>query len=175
MGAAVDDEEVSTNPQDILIDLTNLGTPKSDYGQAIEAVVTNFTNSFSIKDNMLEPNFEKPIYPFYETDLALGQSGYQKIPNDIARSIPNNYIEDDVKDELVANCDADGDKKIDFPFVEGQPITTGDNHRGYLGYRNVTNNSTITDDGAINLIVENWSNNETSNASPNLESSTICR
>lgn len=175
LGAAVDDEEVSTNPQDILIDLTNLGTPKSDYGQAIEAVVTNFTNSFSIKDNMLEPNFEKPIYPFYETDLALGQSGYQKIPNDIARSIPNNYIENDVKDELVANCDADGDKKIDFPFVEGQPITTGDNHRGYLGYRNVTNNSTITDDGAINLIVENWSNNETSNASPNLESSTICR
>lgn len=119
LGAAVDDEEVSTNPQDILIDLTNLGTPKSDYGQAIEAVVTNFTNSFSIKDNMLEPNFEKPIYPFYETDLALGQSGYQKIPNDIARSIPNNYIENDVKDELVANCDADGDKKIDFPFVEG--------------------------------------------------------
>ena len=74
----------------------------------------------------------------------------------LKESLPNNYIENDVKDELVANCDADGDKKIDFPFVEGQHITTGDNHRGYLGYRrNVTNNSTITDDGAINLMVEN--------------------
>ena len=74
-----------TNPQDILIDMTNLGTPKSDYGQAIEAVVTNFTNSFSSKDNTLEPNPEKPIYPFFETDLALGQSGYQKVPYDIKR------------------------------------------------------------------------------------------
>jgi Alpha/beta hydrolase of unknown function (DUF900) len=175
LGAAVDDEEVSTNPQDILIDMTNLGTPKSDYGQAIEAVVINFTNSFSSKDNTLEPNPEKPIYPFFETDLALGQSGYQKVPYDITRSLPNNYIENDVKDELVANCDADGDHEIDFPFVDGQTITTGDNHRGYLGYRNVTNNSTVTDDGAINLIVESWNNNETSNASSNLESSTICR
>jgi hypothetical protein len=174
LGAAVDDEEVSTNPQDILIDMTNLGTPKSDYGQAIEAVVINFTNSFSSKDNTLEPNPEKPIYPFFETDLALGQSGYQKVPYDITRSLPNNYIENDVKDELVANCDADGDHEIDFPFVDGQTITTGDNHRGYLGYRNVTNNSTVTDDGAINLIVESWNNNETSNASSNLESSTIC-
>jgi hypothetical protein len=46
LGAAVDDEEVSTNPIDILNDPTNLGTPKSDYGQAIEVVVTNFTNFF---------------------------------------------------------------------------------------------------------------------------------
>ena len=89
LGAAVDDEEVSTNPQDILIDQTNWGTPKSDYGHAIEAVVTNFTNSFSSKDNLLEPNPEKPYYPFqiypsFETDRALGQNGYQKIPYNIS-------------------------------------------------------------------------------------------
>ena len=180
LGAAIDDEEVSTNPIDILIDLTNVGTPKSGYGQAIEAVVTNFTNSFSSKDNMLEPNPEKPYYPFqvypsFETDLALGQSGYQKVPYDIntAESLPDIYIENNVKDELVANCDADGDRKIDLPFSKGQSITAGDNHRGYLGYRNVTEKSEITDDGAINLIVENW-NNETTNTSPNLESSSIC-
>jgi pimeloyl-ACP methyl ester carboxylesterase len=175
LGAAVDDEEVSTNPDDILIDPTNFGTPKSAYGQVIEAVVTNFTNFFSSKDNTLEPNLEKPIYPFFETDLALGQSGYQKIPYDIkaAKSLPDNYIEKDVKDELVADCDADGDGNIDFPFENDQTITTGDNHRGYLGYRNVTDNSKIIDDGAINLFVKNW-NNELSNSSPNLESSTIC-
>jgi hypothetical protein len=52
----VDDEEVSINPQDILFDQTNWGTPKSDYGYAIEAVVKNFANYFSSKDNMLEPD-----------------------------------------------------------------------------------------------------------------------
>jgi pimeloyl-ACP methyl ester carboxylesterase len=171
LGAAVDDEEVSTNPGDILIDPTNFGTPKSAYGQAIEAVVTNFTNFFSSKDNTLEPNLEKPIYPFFETDLALGQSGYQKIPYKI--NLPGNYNGKDVKDELVAYCDADGDHKIDFPFVDGQTITIGDNHRGYLGYRNVNDNSTISDDGAIDIVVDNW-NNKTSNPSPNLESNSIC-
>ena len=35
LGVAVDDEEVSTNPQDILFDQTNMGIPKSDYGHAI--------------------------------------------------------------------------------------------------------------------------------------------
>ena len=100
LGAAVDDEEVSTHPGDILIDPTNFGTPKLAYGQAIKTVVTNFTNFFSSKDNTLEPNLEKPIYPFFETYLALGQSGYQKIPYDIkaAKSLPDNYIEKDVKD-----------------------------------------------------------------------------
>ena len=171
LGAAVDDEEVSTNPDDILIDPTNFGTPKSTYGQAIEAVVTNFTNFFSSKDNTLEPNLEKPNYPFFETDLALGQSGYQKIPYKIKS--PGNYNENDLKDELVAYCDADGDHKIDFPFVDGQIITTGDNHRGYLGYRNVNDNSTISDDGAIDTVINNW-NNKISNPSPNLESNSIC-
>jgi hypothetical protein len=180
LGAAVDDEEVSTSPQDILIDQMNWGTPKSDYGRAIEAEVTNFTNSFSSKDNMLEPNPDKPYYPFqiypsFETDRALGQNGYQKIPYNIkeTESLPENYTEIDVKDELVAECDADGDRKIDLPFKNNQTITIGDNHRGYLGYRNITDNSKITDDGAINIIVERW-NNRASSTSSNLESSSIC-
>ena len=146
--------------------MTNLGTPKSDYGQAIEAVVINFTNSFSSKDNTLEPNPEKPIYPFFETDLALGQSGYQKVPYNITRSLPNNYIENDVKDELVANCDADGDHEIDFPFFDGQTITTGDNHRGYLGYRNPIDNTTIIDDGAINIVADSWINRTSAENKP---------
>lgn len=180
LGAAVDDEEVSINPQDILIDQTNWGTPKSDYGQAIEAEVIIFTNSFSSKDNMLEPNLVKPYYPYqvypsFETDRALGQSGYQKIPYDIkiTKSLPDNYIEKSVKEELVAECDADGDKNIDLPFKNNQTITIGDNHMGYLGYRNITDNSKITYDGAIDIVVENW-NNRTSNISTNLESSSIC-
>ena len=84
LGATIDDEQVSTNPQDILIDQTNLGTPKSDYGHAIEAEVTNFTNSFSSKDNMLEPNPEKSYYPYqvypsFETDWHLDRVDIKKL------------------------------------------------------------------------------------------------
>ena len=179
LGATVDDEEVSTNPQDILIDQTNWGTPKSDYGQAIEAVVTNFTNSFSSKDNMLEPNPEKPYYPFqiypsFETDRALGQSGYQKVPYNIniTKSLPDNYTENDVKDQLPLNSDADGDGKCNLRI----PVTNictiieiGDNHRGYLGYRNPVNNLTIIDDGAIDVVVNRWINRTSTNTSLNLE------
>ena len=42
VGAAVDNEEVSTRPEDILIDETNWSSPKSDYGQAIGEEVINF-------------------------------------------------------------------------------------------------------------------------------------
>ena len=62
-----------------LIRLTG-GSPKSDYGQAIEAEVINFTNLFSSKDNLLRPDLNPSlaVYPTFEGDLALGQSGYQK-------------------------------------------------------------------------------------------------
>lgn len=173
LGAAVDDEEVSNATQDVLIDQTNWGTPKSDYGHAIETEVKNFTNYFSSEDNLLEPNPEKPyfpyqVYPSFEADRALGQSGYQKIPDiyNINKSLPGNYIEIDVKDELVAKSDADGDGKPDFLF---ENITAGDNHRGYLGYRKPVNNLTIIYDGAIDTVVDRWINRTSTNTSPNLE------
>jgi hypothetical protein len=56
-----------------------------------------------------------------------------------------------------------------------KPITIGENHRGYLGYRNVTNNSTISDDGEIDEVVDNW--NETTIptiANPNFNSTFVC-
>lgn len=168
LGAAVDDEEVSNRSEFITIDQTNWGSPKSDYGQVISAEVTNFINLFSSKDSMLKPNITPAlqIYPTFESDLALGQNGYQKYPlypildskyNLMKReSLPKNYIEKDVKDELVAICDADADRHLDKPFLVGQNITVGDNHRGYLGYR--VNETKINDDGAINLVVSNWNN-----------------
>ena len=79
VGAAVDNEEVSTRPEDILIDETNWSSPKSDYGQAIGEEVIKFSNLFSSKDNMLKPHPELPslpIYPIFESDFAVGQSGY---------------------------------------------------------------------------------------------------
>jgi hypothetical protein len=45
----------------------------------------------------------------------------------------------------------------------------GDNHRGYLGHRNPDDNSTIINDGAIDIVVDNWIDRTSTNTSPNLE------
>ena len=165
LGAAVDDEEVSNRSEFIIIDQTNWGSPKSDYGQAIEAEVINFANLFSSKDNLLRPDLNPAlaIYPTFESDLALGQSGYQKnnILNqyDIKKStaLAKNYNEINVTGELLANCDADGDRVPDIASCDIIPMSTGENHRGYLGYRdNVT--KLITNDGAINVVISSWNN-----------------
>jgi hypothetical protein len=70
MGAAIDDEEVTKNPQDILDDLTNWGTLKSDFGSAIEEEVVDFYNLFNPKDNIFEPNLIPAfqIYSSFEGD-----------------------------------------------------------------------------------------------------------
>ena len=115
---------------------------------------------------MLEPNplnRSLEIYPKYEHDFALGQSGSQK-----NITTPKNYDDTNVTDELVANCDADGDGHPDFPFSKGNTTTTGDNHRGYLGYRDSGNKST-TNDGAIDVVVKSWNikaTNENVNLNP---------
>ena len=174
MGAAVDDEEVSSRSEFILIDQTNWGSAKSDYGQAIQEEVINFYNLFSSKDNMLEPFPDLPsvpIYPTFESDWALGQSGYQKFsdPYNIISTLPKNYNETNVTKELVAICDADGDGYIDLPFKKNQTINVGDNHRGYLGYRE--NESILTDDGAMNVLMSTWNKKPLSNINQNLNSS----
>jgi hypothetical protein len=184
MGAAVDDE-VSNRTEFTLIDQTNWGRPKSSYGQAIQDEVINFSNLFSSNDNMLEPLPKPPsvpIYPTFESDFALGQSGYQKYPlypnldllyNLSKRvSLPKNYNETNVTKELVANCDADADGVPDKPFGDGQAIAVGDNHRGYLGYR--YNDNKIIDDGAINVVVSSWNKMPLENVNQNLDDS-VCQ
>jgi len=97
MGGAIDNEEVSKNQQDINIDATNLNTVKTTaYGQAIQEEVVEFYNLYNPEDSIFEPNaiysfYPFQIYPSYEGDWALGQSGYQTIPYDITLSLPTNY------------------------------------------------------------------------------------
>jgi Alpha/beta hydrolase of unknown function (DUF900) len=182
MAAAVDDEEVSMYPIDILNDPTNWGSPKSDYGKAIQEEVVEFDNLFSTKDDVLEPDPTNPFFPFqiypsFEADRALGQSGYQKIPYNInitTKSLPKNYYEMDVQSEIVAICDADADGKPDLPFMAGDLITMGDNHGGYMGYRDIDNRSRIFDDGAISMVIDDWSNNPTANGNQNMNSTRNC-
>jgi hypothetical protein len=35
-------------------------------------------------------------------------------------------------------------------------VNTGDNHTGYIGFRNPTNTNLLADDGAMNRVVEQW-------------------
>lgn len=101
MGTAVDNEEVTTNSRDILEDKTNFGSPKSDYGGAIQEELVRFYNLYNPKDNVFEQ-----IYPLLEGDLALGQSGAQKVP--YAIRIPTNFDDIKVTGEIEPIRDADG-------------------------------------------------------------------
>ena len=171
MGAAVDNEEVSKNPKDILNDRTNWGTLKSDYGEAIQNEVIRFYNLFNPKDKAFEPNSTNPfspfqVYPSFEGDLALGQNGSQIFPNG-SQIIPNitlptNYVQTDVQNEIRFIRDADMDGFCDVGFFDLYNAKTfictingvGDNHGGYFGFR--ANNTRLEDDGAMNVVVNDW-------------------
>jgi hypothetical protein len=100
LGAAIDNEEVTTNPKDILEDKTNWSSSKSDYGQTIDEEVSSFSNLYSSQDSILEPksNPALQIYPTFEGDLALGQSGKQMFPNGNTITGPQNHEYIDVTD-----------------------------------------------------------------------------
>ena len=179
MAAAVDNEEVSTNPADILKDQTNWGTPKSDYGRAMEAEVTNFYNLFNPFDKVLaadpiHPYVPYQIYSSFETDWALGENGYQKLPENISAlgSLPENYTETDVHDEILAICDSDADNKPDLPFLAGNTVDIGYNHGGYMGFRE--NKTKLIDAGAMDVVVHDWDNKTIINNNQNLNLSRIC-
>ena len=174
----MDDEEITTNPRDILDDRTNGGSPKSDYGKAVQHEVARFYNLYNPRDNVFEQ-----IYPLFEGDFALGRSGHQVLPYDI--SPPTNYEDVNVTEQIKAIYDADGIEaevfglcynnneycKIkhegwDFGFCNFlvvPPICqipqVGDNHAGYIGFRNITNPDRLVDEGAMDAVVRDWQSN----------------
>ncbi len=184
MAATVDDEEASKDPSDISADSTNAYSMKSAYGEAIEEEVNRFYNLRNPEDNVLEMYPFRPfdlaykIYPFFEGDLALGQNGYQKLPN---ITLPENYVEVNVKNNITDIHDADGIEGDDLGLCNEQlnvytfcqikeqgwdfglcnaigfcRVDIGDNHAGYIGFRNLTNTSLIADDGAIDVVMSHW-------------------
>lgn len=184
LAAAVDNEEMSKDPTDIVADPTNAYSVKSAYGKAIEEEVVRFYNLRSSEDNVLEMypfrpfDFAYKIYPLFEGDFALGQDGYQSSPN---ITLPENYKELDIKDQIKDIHDADKIEGDDFGLCSKYPniytycqikeegwdfglcnslgfcrVNTGDNHAGYIGFRNLTNTSLLADDGAIDVVVAQW-------------------
>jgi pimeloyl-ACP methyl ester carboxylesterase len=160
LGAAVDDEEVSKNilyivknPSSLLFTPLESFDPygvKSAYGKAIEDVVLRFYNLYDPQDKLLgHPN----LYQFYDQDKPLGLNDAQS-----GIAIPSNYIPINVQDKTAPLCDANGDGKPDLPFNSGSEVGIGDNHAGYIGFRDATNHNTLIDDGAMNVVVSNWNN-----------------
>lgn len=170
MGAAVDDDEVLKDASDV----TSPGGIKSVYGRAIEDEVLEFYNLVNQEDDSLEPGLNQfpwlssytswdpveiqPIYyPYYEQDLALGQSGIQSsISED---NTPQNYLDVIMnKREIPFNLDnADADSTCDLryptPFGFVCTITLdGDNHLGYIGFRGPTLNS-LRNNGAMDIVL----------------------
>jgi hypothetical protein len=148
MGAAVDQEQVSTN--DRLCQLNDPPLPCS--GEAIESTVqTNLYNLHNIEDNFLA------IYRLYEEDYALGLFG------SYGRE-PENYKEYSVLFSIPPISNADGDPTTDcLDSKIGQWGWAlhggwGDNHCGYMGFRTLPSSDPLKD-GAIENVVRNWRNN----------------
>jgi esterase/lipase superfamily enzyme len=117
------------------------GTP---LGDAIENIVGKFYNLYNPEDDGLQFN------KFFEKHNPLGLVGAPK------GTIPLNYNDTNVINEILAISDADGDGNLEECFEEYSVVLKkGDNHCGYIGFRQPFSNSLI-DNGAINIVVEEW-------------------
>jgi len=174
LGAAIDDDEVSKNSLDVI----SSNGLKSAYGKVIEKEVAHFYNLFDSEDDALEAGAigwyfpscaylfyscfnlleNQPVYyPYFEQDLALGQSGSQ---SDISSSdIPRNYMDIPISQQIPKFADADADGECDLTFNHLCTINhIGDNHLGYVGFRNPSNNNTVKNNGAIDIVVDTFRN-----------------
>jgi hypothetical protein len=129
LGAAIDDKSASKN------------TP---FGNAIENTVDKFYNLYNPEDNAL-----KYAYVKTENQNPLGLYGLKK-----GEPSPINYTERNVKFEIPPLKRASG---IYQSFCDKAVYGWGDNHCGYIGFRErYPYNQFIKDDGAINVIVTDW-------------------
>jgi hypothetical protein len=129
LGAAIDDKSASKN---------------THFGNAIENTVGKFYNLYNPEDNAL-----KYAYVKTENQNPLGLHGLKK-----GESFPINYTERNVKFEIPPLKRASG---IYQSFCDKAVYGWGDNHCGYVGFRErYPYHQFLKDDGAINVIVTDW-------------------
>ena len=115
------------------------------FGNATEHIVDKFYNLYNPEDDGLEVN------QLIENHNPLGLVG---APNGTA--LPLNYNDTNVAYEIPPISDADGDGNVEECFEDIAPVRLwGDNHCGYIGFRNPFTGSLI-DDGAMNVGVRGW-------------------
>jgi hypothetical protein len=175
LGAAVDANEVSKNPVNLDSDYI-----EETYGNAIQDEVVKFYNLYNPEDNILQF-----VYPVFE-DTALGKDGSQQDIEKIYKITKPPYYDIDIKNEIAAISNADGIADshnvfcgllvcdeimieewdnglclpyyVNFVIVKTCKVAIGDNHSGYIGYRDIDNTNRLENDGAVNVIVNNWRN-----------------
>ena len=134
----------------------------------IEKHVMAFHSLFESEDNYLQLGRIPLYYPFYENDLALGYRGVDPTIVDL----PQNYSQENVQNEIPEHhnidfTNADGDGQCDLKdqllgWVSIWPILgcgidcVGDNHRGYMGFRDHISGR-IVDDGVMDIVARDWS------------------
>ncbi len=132
IGAAISDRAASKNTQ---------------FGIAIDNIVDNFYNLYNPKDNLLQG-----LYVKIENENPLGLFGLKK-----EEPFPQHYTEHNVMSEIPPLKNASG---IYQPFVDNTVAGWGNNHSGYIGFRErYPYNKSLKDDGAINVIVADWRTN----------------
>jgi hypothetical protein len=158
LGAAVNLEQISTNPSNCLIDELSIECS----GRAIESQVQDFYNYYNTEDNMISPikiwftTIELPsVYQQSENNIALGSTGIEITPN-----VPDNFDQDDVTFEIPNFRDANNDGTCDIRYYYGGAryctiFLYGDNHQGYIGFRDSDNS--FMNNGAIDKVVHTWS------------------
>jgi len=117
----------------------------TDFGNAIESQVGAFYNLYNPQDDGLQFNQQ------LGNRDPLGLVG---APNGTITS--SNYIDTNVAYEIPPFSDADGDGNVEDCFEEFSPVRVwGDNHCGYIGFRQPAGDKVI-DDGAMDIVARNW-------------------
>jgi pimeloyl-ACP methyl ester carboxylesterase len=171
LGAAVDNQEVSIDPSCSKSTgfpfffpqlFPRQSIPCS--GIAIESEIRGdtglggFYNLFSSEDRILSELY----YQGFDRVRALGQVGALDVP---WQDEPSNYHEADIKDQIPALDDADGNKECDdimcyspmdscSSFDMPCNLVNGTNHAGYFGFRNT--DGSFKDDGVMDTVVNDW-------------------
>jgi hypothetical protein len=111
-----------------------------------------FYNLYSSEDRILITQYRS-----FDFEPALGQVDALTVPE---TDRPSNYHQQDVKDQIPALTDADGDKNcdpmmcFDTGFAEIPDANNGTNHLGYFGFRNP--DGSLRDDGVMDIVVHDW-------------------
>ena len=132
IGAAISDKATSKN---------------RPFGTAIDNIVNNFYNLYNPEDNSLQGAYIKT-----ENQNPLGLFGLKK-----GEPFPANYAERNIMFEIPPFTKASG---IYQAFCDKAVYRWGDNHCGYIGFRErYPFNRFLKDDGAMNVIVADWKAN----------------
>ncbi len=178
LGAAVNSEQISLNKSDCTHNVPALKCS----GAAIESETDYFYNLYDPEDNMLgAEHVIIPSCPFCLCPLCYEftfKSPYQLTENHDALGAnkknstidgPSNYHEHNVLSKIITDTDSDKDNQCDlrvnlknFGYHNDYYYCTitkpGDNHLGYMGYRSSINPQSISNSGAIGVVVRDWKN-----------------